>query len=134
MKSYIAVAGLLLFLLPGCSSGDGFERIGVSGKVTYQGQPVVKGQIRFVPQPGTKAPVVIEAIRDGHYATKTSGGVPVGTYRVEIRAFDPNAPPQKTPQDLPPRQLLPEEHNTKSRVIVVLESGDTDLERDFDLE
>ena len=78
VKSCIAVAALLLSILPGCSSGDGFERIGVSGDVTHRGEPVVQGQIRFVPQPGTMAPLVVEAIRDGRYATTTTGVYPLG--------------------------------------------------------
>ena len=134
VKSCIAVAALLLSILPGCSSGDGFERIGVSGDVTHRGEPVVQGQIRFVPQPGTMAPLVVEAIRDGRYATTTTGGVPVGAFRVEIRAFDPNAPPQKSPLDPPPRQLLPDEFNTNSQLEAVFKSGDTDGVLDFNLE
>lgn len=38
---------LVLFLLGGCTSGDGPARYQVSGSVTYQGQPVEKGEITF---------------------------------------------------------------------------------------
>ena len=134
MKSRGAVAAVLLWILAGCSSGDGTERIGLSGSVTFQGQPVVTGQIRFAPKPGTAAPLVIEAITDGHYATTTSGGVPVGEYRVEIRAFDPNAPPQTTPLDPPPKQLLPAMYNVNSELALDVNSGDTDRVLDFNLE
>ena len=125
---------LLIMTLAGCPSGGKFERIRVSGEVTFRGEPVVKGQIRFTPKPGTSTPPVIEPISDGRYATTTSGGVPVGKYRVEIRAFDPNAPPPKTISDPPPRQLLPKQYNVNSQREVELKSGDGKKELDFHLE
>ena len=120
--------------LAGCPSGGKFERIRVSGEVTFRGEPVVNGQIRFSPKPGTSTPPVIEPISGGRYATTTSGGVPVGKYRVEIRAFDPNAPPQSTPLDPPPKQLLPKQYNSDSQLEVELKSGDAKRELDFPLE
>ena len=98
---------LLAVALLGCNSGseDRYERVPASGSVTFEGQRVVDGQIRFAPQPGTKVPVVIEAIRDGQYTTEKSGGIPVGGYRVEIRAYDPNVPQPRTPEDRPRQQL-----------------------------
>ena len=119
--------------LVGCSSGDPYDRVPVSGSVTFQGQPVVDGQIRFGPQRGTKSPVVIEPIRDGRYATTTSGGVPEGRYHVEIRAYDPNAPVPKTMSDPPRRQLLPAKWNARSKLELVVESGQGEITRDFDL-
>ena len=84
---------LLLSAVPlaaGC--GGGIERVKMSGKVTYMDQPVVDGMIRFVPKAGTEMPLTIEPIRAGQYDTSTSGGVPVGTYRVEIFAYHPDDP------------------------------------------
>lgn len=119
----------------GCTSGsdDRYERVPASGSVMFKGEPVVDGQIRFVPQQGTKAPVVIEAIRDGEYATENSGGIPVGRYRIEIRAYDPSVPVPKTPDDRPRPQLLPAKWNKQSKLDLVVESGQEDIARDFDL-
>jgi hypothetical protein len=119
----------------GCGSGDGIERVSVSGTVTYGGQTVEVGQIRFMPQPGTVAPVTIEPIADGYYETKTSGGVPVGTHRVEITGYDreqyENAP--VGPGAAPPRQLLPTKYNRETTLEITVESGQDATVRDFEL-
>ena len=120
-------------MLAGCSSDDPYERVSVSGSVTFQGQPVEDGQIRFSAKMGTTAPVVIEQISDGRYATTNSGGVPVGQYRVEIRAYDPNTSFPKTPEDPPRKQLLPAKYNVQSELDFVVESGQDEIARDFDL-
>ena len=103
------------------------------GPAVVQGQPVEDGQIRFNAKQGTSAPAVIEAISDGHYATTNSGGVPVGQYRVEIRAFDPNTPFPKTPEDPPRKQLLPAKYNTQSELELVVEAGQEEITQDFEL-
>ena len=61
-------------LLAACGRGDGIERVELSGKVTFRGQPIEEGQIRFMPKAGTTAPVTIEKVTAGRYATETSGG------------------------------------------------------------
>ena len=76
---------------------------------------------------------MIEQITDGHYATTDSGGVPVGQYRVEIRAYDLNTPFPKTPEDPPRKQLLPAKYNTQSELDFVVELGQEEIVRDFDL-
>src|SRR5688572_27900289 len=88
--------GVLIVLASGCGYRSSLERVHVSGKATYAGKPIDVGQIRFIPIEPTRAPITVENIRDGAYETETSGGVPVGTFRVEIKMFDPeeyqNAP------------------------------------------
>jgi hypothetical protein len=101
--------------------------------VTFQGQPVVDGQIRFVPKPGTATPLTTATISNGRYDTGDSGGVPVGQHRVEIRSFDPNTPPPRGPGDPQRRQLLPVKYNRQSVLELVVESGQSSLEKDFDL-
>ena len=91
------------------------------------------GQVRFSPQKGTKAPVVIEAISDGRYATEKSGGVPVGSYRIEILAFDPSTRGPRNAEDPPRPQLLPAKWNSQSELELVVEAGKDKIARDFEL-
>ncbi len=129
----LGVGTVLLSPLFGCGRGDGIERVAISGSVTFQDEPVVDGQIRFIAQPGTKAPALIERISDGRYATTSSGGVPVGRYRVMIRSWDPNSPLPKGPDDPPRPQLLPAKYNSQSMLELVVESGQGPLTQDYEL-
>ena len=83
----ILAAGIGL-LLPACGdSNDAFgKRYAVSGRVTYNGQPLAKGAIAFVPEKGAGATGVIE---DGAYALSTEGdrdGALPGKYKVTVSA------------------------------------------------
>ncbi|MEX2310344.1 MAG: hypothetical protein WD738_22440 [Pirellulales bacterium] len=129
---------LLLALLPalGCGYRSGLERVHVSGKASYGNQPIEVGQIRFVPIESTRGPITVELIRDGEYETATSGGVPVGTHRVELRMYDPEE--YRTTPRVPGapaiKQLLPPQFNQDSELTITIDSGSGSIERDFALE
>lgn len=73
---------LLISLLPlGC--GDA-SRATVFGRVTWNGQPVSQGQIRFQ---GPQGPAVVGLIQDGSYRLSGERAAPVGRDRVEIDVF-----------------------------------------------
>ena len=55
-----------LTLLSGCGD-SGLDKAVVSGKVSYQGEPVQDGLLRFVPIEDTKGPASGAVIRDGVY-------------------------------------------------------------------
>jgi hypothetical protein len=74
-----ALPVLLLSLVSGC--GGNFAR--VSGEVTYEGKPVEKGTISFLPVDG-KGPSAGAAIVNGRY---TATKVPPGTKMVAIESF-----------------------------------------------
>jgi hypothetical protein len=128
-RTLLLAAVALLPLAVGC--GGGLERVKMSGKVAYMDQPVVDGMIRFVPKAGTEMPLTIEPIRAGQYDTSTSGGVPVGTYRVEIFAYHPDDPIPTGPGAPPRRQLLPKKYNVFSELEITLESGQKQMTKDF---
>ncbi len=59
----------------------------VEGTITYEGETVQLGQVRFVPIDGTQGPASHSAIVDGKYKIEARGGVPVGRHRVEVAAL-----------------------------------------------
>jgi len=129
----------------GCGSDSGLKEATVNGQVTYQGQPIEEGEIRFVPIKGTKGPASLGTINQGQYTITARGGVPVGSHRVEIVAYRPipGAKPYTEeqadgqwdirPGDLPKEQFLPEQYNRKSTLEVTIEPDSGRVTQDFDL-
>jgi hypothetical protein len=78
---------LLLSALAGCGWGETLG-VGVSGTVTYKGQPIKEGTISFIPVSGTNGPKGGANIDEGRYAIPRRAGLAPGKYRVEIRSFE----------------------------------------------
>ena len=130
----LAGMGAVLFsliLLAGCDGG--LKRVPMSGKVTYAGQPVADGQIRFVPESGTEMPITTEPIVEGRYNTKSSGGVPPGVYLVAILAYHPDDPIPTGPGAPQRRQLLPAKYNNRSELEITIKEGQKGFDYDFEL-
>ena len=72
--------------LPACHDSGAAAEI-VFGEVRCGGQPVDTGEVRLVPIQGTLGWVSSSRILDGVYRIDARGGVPVGTYRVEVDAL-----------------------------------------------
>ena len=66
--------GLVLIAAVGCGPG-GPARYAVEGRVTFRGQPVPNGMVRFEPDgtKGNRGPVGYAAIVDGRYTTVAKG-------------------------------------------------------------
>jgi hypothetical protein len=124
----------LALALVGCGK-SGVERVYVSGKATYDGQPIEIGQIRFVPMTPATGPVTIERIEDGAYETKTTGGVTVGTHRVEMRMYDSHeyetAP--RVAGSASVKQLLPDKYNRNSELTLNVDGSSGSIEHNFEL-
>lgn len=128
-----------LGLLVGCGQGDELQRVGISGKISYQGQPIPEGVIVFVPIEGTRGPGASAIIKDGVYNVTAGGGAPVGKYRVEIQAIRAVASAGSKPnrpgplQDMPPKEsYLPAKYNRDSTLEVVID-GTAASPQNFDL-
>jgi len=88
-RSRRAAAFLMLAVCVGCSK-PGVERISLSGRVTYKGQPVPVGSILFEPDgvKGNRGPQGYSTILDGHYTTdKYGNGAVTGPINVQIMGF-----------------------------------------------
>ena len=109
-------APLFSIALAGCGGGSGVELTNVSGAVTFDGTPVVAGQIEFVPKEGHAAPNGFAAIIDGRYDTSVEGskGIIPGPYSVRITAY---------PEKLPEGDIEDEEAVADEKVIEPLFIG-----------
>lgn len=127
---------LVALLLSGCND-TGFERVVVSGAVTYKGEPVRRGEIRFMPDANSHVPMSGAYIVDGQYLADAKGGVPVGTFNVEIQAFrgdvDDRGIDSRT-TGATREQYLPAKYNTQSVLTLSLDSADSAVTKDFELQ
>jgi hypothetical protein len=84
----LAMSGVLL-VMTSCSTDDGFgQRYPVSGTVNYNGKPLEKGEISFVPD-DSKGVGATGVIENGSYSLSTGGnndGARAGKYKVAITA------------------------------------------------
>jgi hypothetical protein len=127
---------MLASCLGGCG-GRGIETVPVVGRVSFEGEPIKEGRIRFFPVEGTTGPMTGAEIREGQYEVQNRGGVPVGKHRVEIEArrfgkggSGPEVPGLGNPAV---EQFIPAKYNRQSQLFVTVESGSGKKTLDFDL-
>ena len=97
----------LLFLM-GCGSGD-IPLTDVSGKATFAGQPIVFGQIEFVPDSAQKhtGPAGSATISNGAFNTAEGGsGISPGPHLVRITGYD-TVPPATSEDETATTQGTP---------------------------
>ena len=86
--TYLALFVVLLGCV-GCGS-DGTARYELAGKITFGGQPVPKGYLRFAPdkEAGNSGPGASATIIDGSYTTLAGQGTVGGPHVVKIVGTD----------------------------------------------
>lgn len=125
-------AVLIAACLAGCGGTDGPPRVPVEGAVTFQGQPIEKGSILFIPTNDTTGPSTGGTIESGRYELEHERGPVIGTLRVEIRAdrefgYDITEPTESVKHigEPFPENEIPTEYNDESVLTVTTtESGD----------
>ncbi len=133
---------LVAAMLTGCGR-EGPERVIVSGTITYRGEPLKEGQIRFFPTKGTQAPMSGADVVDGRYTVKAKGGVAIGTHRIEIIAHRPDPkyaeltkslPPDATELERPPQQqYIPEKYNSQTELKITIPPDSRKITKNFEL-
>jgi hypothetical protein len=92
-----------LVILCGCGRSDDVARIDVSGRATFDGQPIVYGQIDFTPDhaKGHQGPPGYAEIVDGKYDTARTGGrgVVPGAHVVRVTAYPEPFPKVEVPDE-----------------------------------
>jgi hypothetical protein len=126
----VALTGVLCALLLAGCGGDG--RIQLSGRVTFDGQPIDQGTIDFLPADG-QGPTAGGLIEGGRYSVRVAPGMK----RVEIQGFreigrekvvdfDPDSPVVPITQP-----FVPAQYNTESTLSFDAQHGTATA--DFDL-
>jgi len=119
----------------GCGGTTGPERASVSGSVTFDGVPVEKGSIAFIPDGATVGPTAGALIEKGRYQTASGMGPVLGSHRVEITAHragnkvdvagigGSGAGPSAAGSVQQTEMYIPAQYNTKSTLTVTIKSG-----------
>jgi hypothetical protein len=123
LHSGLALIALAL-ALPACSGGDpnATATVPAEGTVTYQGKPLEKGTIEFIPEQGRPASGTIQ---NGHFTltTNTQGdGVQPGPSKVTVTAFEEVAA-TKPGQEATSKSLFPPNYKGNSGIPVEIPAG-----------
>jgi hypothetical protein len=124
-SSIILLLLLVLLGIAGCGGGSAMGT--VNGTVTFDGQPLKQGTVRFVPVDG-KSPTASANVTDGKFTVN----VPTGEMRVEFSA--PKATGRRTKMyDTPDSpvvedtvELIPERYNVRSELKISVKKGSQD--------
>ena len=130
---------LLGLILIGCRAQSGLDKVIVSGKVSYDGQPVENGQIYFYPTEGTKGPVSGAPIKDGAYVARAKDGVPVGNHLVKIEGY--RSRDASRDGDMltgaasggAPVQYIPPKYNRSTELVVTIPGVSRKFTKDYEL-
>jgi hypothetical protein len=112
--------------VPGCSDG-GPTSYPVTGSVVFDGEPVAKGSISFIPaDPAHRTSST--AIAEGTYSLR----LPAGSHKVEIMATKDNGPFDPAMGQAPQKQYIPDKYNVESKLSEEIKP-DGENRFDFDL-
>lgn len=128
---WFALVSLGVLFSVGCGGGPPRDTIAdrqeVSGTVTWQGKPLAWGTISFEPlteNPNAGTSADIEA---GKFTIPRSRGPGPGTYRIRISGghnpADNPAVAGAATDDAPPKSMVPEAYNTKSKLTAEVTKG-----------
>ena len=131
---------LLVLASIGCGFGDSEGKLGVSGTILVDGQPLEAGTISFAPEQGQGGPASA-MFSNGQYKIEAKKGLMPGKYVVKIFANATETGDQ-SPEEVmtgsangdrrTPQQTIPAEYNTHStQVIEVTANGPNKF--DFDI-
>lgn len=113
-----SVVVLVLFILPGCDSGDGLDRQPIQGTVTLDREPLADGAVLFEPATNESGTAVGATIHGGVFSIPRAAGPVPGAYRVRIyAASDVQAPPgpgQSPRASRPMVERVPKRYNAQT--------------------
>jgi hypothetical protein len=119
-------AVLAAVALAGCGATS--TKQPVSGTVTWKGQPLETGMIRFLPQDGPARTEAVAVITQGRYAVPGEHGLDPGTYKVSVSSPDPksgvipDAPPGER-GGYPATERIPAKYNSQTQLTFEVRAG-----------
>ena len=121
------IVAWFVVVFSGCGSDDPLNRQGLSGTVTFDGQPLANGTIEFQPKGnGFGSGAMIE---NGEFLIPAAKGLPPGDYIVRVSAATGKAEPEEAPgeSDTLAVELIPPEFNTESGVRFTVKDGEDNV-------
>ncbi len=132
ITSFIIVLCLVV-TTTGCSKT--VKRRAIAGTVTFDGKPIDKGQIQFVPVKG--GPSAGTDIINGQYKLEGPRGPGIGQYKIEITAYRTGRPGQfdaaTKQREMEMIQYIPSKYNENSELIRDITEAEESMTLDFDL-
>jgi len=123
---------LVLAVCAGCDSGP--KTVPVAGEVTFDGQPVQKGSILFIPVDETPGRSTGASITDGRYSISKEGGpLAGGTYAVRIFAMRKSGKKIADPMSLSgelteiEENYIPAAYNSRTTLKLVISESPLDF-------
>jgi hypothetical protein len=119
MRTIVLRIGWLLtltLLSSGCGEGVRFPLAPVTGKVTYQGKPLVRGTVVFMPEEGTPGSQAIGNIQpDGTFTMMTANvsGAAIGKHKVTVHSRREHTAEESAQLKIPP-SLIPEKYGKEA--------------------
>ena len=122
-------------MITACLTAAGCENpISVSGTITFEGEPIPQGSIRFFPMPETPGDGASSVIADGAYSIPLDANLLPGKYLVQIYAEKETGRTLLSPEIIPIDeggtgkqerykelvQYIPQKYNGDSRLIIEL--------------
>ena len=129
----------IVVALPAVTSGcGGLAPVGVTGDVTFDGQPLAEGTVLFEPVVIDKGQRRDVAIQDGKFSLSESEGMSPGVeFKVIVKAFKktgrkyPNADLTASVDEVV--QFIPKQYNSASTLRVAISPDETENHFQFDL-
>lgn len=138
VKNAVVWGPALLFCLALAGCGSGGPVMGrVSGTVTYQGKPLPKGTVTFIPTDSTR-PSATGTINNGAYTLQTTepgDGAVVGGYKVAVSDVDSevmNTPVPGMPVEAP-KSAIPKKYGDANASGLTAEVQSGSQTKNFDL-
>lgn len=138
MPRLTAIGLFLCLAITGCGDSDELQRTEVTGKVTFDGEPVNEGTMTLIPAAGNQGSGSGTAIVDGEYTIEREKGPTPGTYQVQIVGrrktgkeipAGPPAPPGSMVPEI--ESYIPAKYNTATTLTINIDS--VAVEKDFNL-
>jgi hypothetical protein len=118
-RSRFALVLALPLLAVGCGKGD--DRLAVSGTITWKGQPLKTGTVRFIPVDAGVTTEATAVVSNGAFSVPKDDGLRPGKYKVVVSSPDPQTqagPPDAAPGDrggYPAKDRIPEDYSTAGK-------------------
>ncbi|MBA2113835.1 hypothetical protein [Bremerella alba] len=130
----VSLLGLGLLVSAGCTSENGPERRVITGRVTYQGQAVPSGEIRFIPL--GEGPASAALITDGVFEIAHRGGAVIGPAKVTIVSVPvaDGLSQDELDKGIQKKTIaIPKKYNSNTSLRADIQSGSGKQTIDFDL-